>query len=120
MVMATPLMPQVCNISNTLPHLSTMQIINQLTFNSDPCPTFPYALLKKQVLSLIGAYAYERTELGHDIPVYKGMKSNTISRKEVSKEQNKVMMLPVIILLILIITFIGLQAYYMLSTAMQP
>jgi len=58
--------------------------------------------------------------LGHDIPIYKNMKSNTISRKETSTEQNKVMMLPVIILVLLIITFIGLQAYYMFSTAMQP
>ena len=58
--------------------------------------------------------------IGHGFPSHRGMESNTFSPKEARNEKNKVMLLPVIILLLLIITFIGLQAYYMFSAIAQP
>lgn len=48
------------------------------------------------------------------------METNTITNKQVSGERNQIRTLPVIILVLLILTFIGLQAYYMISSIMAP
>lgn len=51
---------------------------------------------------------------------YKSMETNTITNKEVPSENNGVKTLPVIVLVMLILAFIGLQAYYMISSIMTP
>lgn len=48
------------------------------------------------------------------------METNTITNKNVSVETNKVKTLPVVVLVLLILAFIGLQAYYMISSIMNP
>lgn len=48
------------------------------------------------------------------------MESNTISNKQVSAESNKVRTFPIIVLVLLILTFVGLQAYYLISSLMNP
>ncbi|HEY1113601.1 MAG TPA: hypothetical protein VGE66_08560 [Chitinophagaceae bacterium] len=48
------------------------------------------------------------------------METNTITNKNVSVETNKVKTFPVIVLVLLILAFVGLQAYYMISSIMNP
>lgn len=54
------------------------------------------------------------------LPPYKGMETNTITKKEVTPENNQVHTIPVVILVVLILAFVGLQAYYMISSLMNP
>lgn len=48
------------------------------------------------------------------------METNTITKKEVTRENNQVNTVPVVILVMLILAFVGLQAYYMISSIMNP
>lgn len=43
-----------------------------------------------------------------------------MSNKEVSPESNGIKTFPIIVLVLLILTFVGLQAYYLISSIANP
>lgn len=48
------------------------------------------------------------------------MDTKSITNNNVSAESNGVKTFPVIVLVLLILAFVGLQAYYMISSIMNP
>lgn len=52
--------------------------------------------------------------------LYRSMETKSITNKQVSSENNGIKTFPIIVLVLLILTFVGLQAYYMISSVMNP
>lgn len=111
--------PQVRNIFCTRQGKKPREKPPEAQQEGDParicCPPVKYPANGRQSVAFL-THGRER----HGFAPYRGMETKSMTHEQNSPETNHVKTLPVVVLVMLILAFIGLQAYYVISTIMTP